>query len=390
MKDKDFFISYNKNDKQWAKWIAGILEENGFSTIIQAWDFRPGNNFILEMQNALKRCRKTIIVLSENYLTSEYCLPEWATVFNNDPTGKRRILIPVRVANVIPDGLLSSVIYIDLFEEKEDIAIKKLLNGIDEKDNPRKKPIFPGKKNDENFPEFKNQEEKFKFLFQINAENKAEAPIKTKNLLRTWYVNECKSPFEIVIIDKRVELIQKNLSVINEKIRNEEELSIIEEKQYNDYTKAAKNCEYETKLKTCAGEFFLKDKFLHAYLSLSDFTKMYEVLKTILEFDCFNDKRRKINDSSFTVLDFTIYPSPKECNDYFVVPIETSKIIERFGGKTNFHIAGYASDLGSQIIKEIVVYFYMFLAEEMIGFGNSKLIDNKKVLDLFNYHIGLH
>ena len=37
---KDFFISYNKADKEWAKWIAGTLEENVYTTIIQAWDFR--------------------------------------------------------------------------------------------------------------------------------------------------------------------------------------------------------------------------------------------------------------------------------------------------------------------------------------------------------------
>lgn len=28
---RDFFVSYNKVDKNWAKWIAGTLEENGYS-----------------------------------------------------------------------------------------------------------------------------------------------------------------------------------------------------------------------------------------------------------------------------------------------------------------------------------------------------------------------
>jgi hypothetical protein len=42
----DFFISYNGADKAWAEWIAWQLEEERFTTILQAWDFRPGGNFV--------------------------------------------------------------------------------------------------------------------------------------------------------------------------------------------------------------------------------------------------------------------------------------------------------------------------------------------------------
>jgi hypothetical protein len=39
---KDFFVSYNKADKSWAEWIAWQLEEAGYSTVLQGWDFRAG------------------------------------------------------------------------------------------------------------------------------------------------------------------------------------------------------------------------------------------------------------------------------------------------------------------------------------------------------------
>ena len=39
---KDFFISYNREDRKWAKWIAWQLEEAAYKVVIQAWDFRPG------------------------------------------------------------------------------------------------------------------------------------------------------------------------------------------------------------------------------------------------------------------------------------------------------------------------------------------------------------
>ena len=65
---KDFFVSYNKEDRRWAEWIAWVLEEGGYRTVLQAWDFRPGGNFVLDMQKAAVGTRQTIAVLSPNYL----------------------------------------------------------------------------------------------------------------------------------------------------------------------------------------------------------------------------------------------------------------------------------------------------------------------------------
>ncbi len=48
----DFFVSYTSADEAWAEWIGFVLEEEGFTVVIQAWDFRPGSNFVLEMQRA--------------------------------------------------------------------------------------------------------------------------------------------------------------------------------------------------------------------------------------------------------------------------------------------------------------------------------------------------
>ncbi|SRR5256885_16655553 len=78
---KDFFVSYNKADRYWGEWIAWQLEEAGFSVVIQAWDFRPGSNFILEMQKAATEAERTIAVLSNGYLDALYTQPEWAAAF---------------------------------------------------------------------------------------------------------------------------------------------------------------------------------------------------------------------------------------------------------------------------------------------------------------------
>lgn len=141
---KDFFVSYNKVDKQWAKWIAATLEAEGYSCIIQAWDFRPGDNFVLDMHNALINSERFIAVLSPDYLTSLYCQAEWSAAFIKDPNSEKRIFIPVRVKDFEPEGLLAGVIYIDLYGTDETTAGKRLINGVDTKDIPRNRPSFPG------------------------------------------------------------------------------------------------------------------------------------------------------------------------------------------------------------------------------------------------------
>jgi hypothetical protein len=68
----DFFVSYNSANKAWAEWMAWELEAAGYTTKIQAWDFGPGSNFVLEMQRAAVACERTIAVLSPTYLTSQF------------------------------------------------------------------------------------------------------------------------------------------------------------------------------------------------------------------------------------------------------------------------------------------------------------------------------
>src|SRR4051812_34934042 len=101
----DFFVSYNRQDRVWAEWIAWTLEERGYATVLQAWDFRPGSNFVLEMQKAASGTRQTIMVLSPAYLAAEYTQAEWAAAFGEDPRGVARKLIPVRVVPCKPAGL---------------------------------------------------------------------------------------------------------------------------------------------------------------------------------------------------------------------------------------------------------------------------------------------
>jgi len=142
---KDFFVSFNSADKQWAEWISWTLEEAGYQVVFQHWDFRPGGNFVLEMQKAAEGTRKTLIVLSDHYLKADYTQPEWTAAFVDDPRGDQRKLIPLRVAPCSPTGLLKPLIFADLVGLSQDEAKQTVLTAVaDGRPKPAKAPVFPG------------------------------------------------------------------------------------------------------------------------------------------------------------------------------------------------------------------------------------------------------
>lgn len=141
----DFFISYTGVDKRWAEWIAFILEEEGFTTILQAWDFRPGSNFVLEMQRAASTANRTVMVLSDDYIRSEMAAPEWASAFGQDPQGLERKLLPIMVRACKPQGLLSAIVQVRVMGMSEAEAREAVLAGTSRaRAKPSLRPAFPG------------------------------------------------------------------------------------------------------------------------------------------------------------------------------------------------------------------------------------------------------
>jgi len=145
---KDFFVSYTGVDETIAEWIAYCLEDAGYKVTFQKWDFRPGNNFVLLMNKALYESEHLIAVLSPSYQEALFAAPEWAVVFSDDPQGISRKLIPVRVKEFRPGGLLKAIVYIDLVphlkNKDRETARIALLDGIRKgRAKPKCEPAFP-------------------------------------------------------------------------------------------------------------------------------------------------------------------------------------------------------------------------------------------------------
>jgi tetratricopeptide (TPR) repeat protein len=141
---RDFFISYTGVNRSWAEWIAVQLEAAGYTTVLQAWDFRPGSDFLHEMQQATSTAARTIAVLSPAYFESGFGEAEWRAAFAKDPTGELGLLVPVRVQPCEPPGLLASRVYIDLVDTEEATAKRLLLAGVGESGARPTTAPFPG------------------------------------------------------------------------------------------------------------------------------------------------------------------------------------------------------------------------------------------------------
>jgi len=145
----DFFISYAPPDQEWAEWIGWILEESGYHIMMQAWDFVGGADFVQLMHRGVEEASRMIAVLSPAYLRSVYGRLEWQAVYRSDPTGMNRRLLPIRVAECEPTGLLAAITYVDMVGvPDEDTAADRLHHAVQGavrgRSKPDVKPQFPG------------------------------------------------------------------------------------------------------------------------------------------------------------------------------------------------------------------------------------------------------
>ena len=137
---RDFFISYTGSDRSWAEWTAWQLEEAGYTTILQAWDFTAGARFVSEMHKATQVAEKTIAILSNKYISSSFGEAEWQEAWRSDPTGVDRKLLVFRVDDCPRPGLLGQLVSEDFFGVDEETARSRLLAAVR---GGRRKPATP-------------------------------------------------------------------------------------------------------------------------------------------------------------------------------------------------------------------------------------------------------
>ncbi|GAA2732001.1 hypothetical protein GCM10010439_48730 [Actinocorallia aurantiaca] len=144
----EIFVSYSPADERWAAWIAWELEAAGYRTMLQAWDFVPGTNFIDFMDRGVSEAAVVIAVLSRNYMRSRYGRMEWQAALRANPDNPSAKLVTVRLEDCELEGLLSTITYVDLVgvtdeETARDLLITRVREALSGRAKPEDRPPSP-------------------------------------------------------------------------------------------------------------------------------------------------------------------------------------------------------------------------------------------------------
>jgi tetratricopeptide (TPR) repeat protein len=111
----DFFISRRGSAAQAAQDVADILKDDGYTVLVQDYDFVHGVDFIAAIDDALRRCRDLVVLLTHDYADSKFTMTTEVTNFLA-AAGRddERRLVVLRLEDCEFGGVLAGHVYGDL------------------------------------------------------------------------------------------------------------------------------------------------------------------------------------------------------------------------------------------------------------------------------------
>jgi TIR domain len=128
----DVFISYSSLDEGWVRGelLEGI-EQAGIKAFIDFRDFARGAPSISEMERGVRISRKTLVVLTPEYVKSGWAEVENIMAQTLDPANRELRLIPLLRANCEMSLRLSALVHVDFRDGADlDLAWRQLLEAL--------------------------------------------------------------------------------------------------------------------------------------------------------------------------------------------------------------------------------------------------------------------
>ena len=128
----DVFISYSHSDQAWVTTdLLSKLEQKGLQVCIDYRDFEAGAPSVNEMRRAVTTSRKTLLVLTKNYLESAWTEFEVLMISTMDPANRQRRLIPLRKEECQLPDQIGYLTYVDFANPVDwEIEWRKLLTAL--------------------------------------------------------------------------------------------------------------------------------------------------------------------------------------------------------------------------------------------------------------------
>ena len=132
MSKPSVFISYSHEDEEWVKdYLLTNLENNGIPCHIDYRDFEIGTASLINMEQAVEKCNKTILVFTRDWVNSEFTTFEGLMLQTDDPVGLKKRIIPIMLHKCTPPKRLKIFTYADFTDKTEwDTQLERMIKQI--------------------------------------------------------------------------------------------------------------------------------------------------------------------------------------------------------------------------------------------------------------------
>jgi len=134
----DVFVSYSHLDGAWvAEVLVTKLRDGGLKVMLDESDFVPGASSIENMSNAVKQSRRTLVVLTPEWVSSDWTHFEALLTTQLDPSGRERRLIPIMRKPCKPPDWVGYRSYLDFVDDaRVEHQIARLIRALKETSAP--------------------------------------------------------------------------------------------------------------------------------------------------------------------------------------------------------------------------------------------------------------
>jgi TIR domain len=117
------FISHSSRDKEFARWLAIDLANEGFIPWLDEWDIKVGESITSKISEGLNNCSAIILILSKNSVNSRWVEVEWQAKFWDEIQLGRILLFPILLQNCTIPKLIQTKKYADFRDFKKNSIV---------------------------------------------------------------------------------------------------------------------------------------------------------------------------------------------------------------------------------------------------------------------------
>jgi hypothetical protein len=130
--EADVYISYHEADETWvSETLLPKLEAAGLRVMIDYRDFAIGVPRLVNIERAVERSRHTLIVMTPEWVESDWNAFQGLLASSEDPSGLRQKLLPLKLRPCTPPARIAMIEILDLTNlARREAQIERLVRGL--------------------------------------------------------------------------------------------------------------------------------------------------------------------------------------------------------------------------------------------------------------------